>query len=84
MSWKPYSAFRRVSIKIRTVTSRGGGGGEAGVGGRGEGVGGGTEDFRLISIFSSFSKACAWEEGRKIPHRHAGRTGSKARMEAGG
>jgi hypothetical protein len=54
MPWKPYSAFRLVSIKIRTVTSRvagGGGGGE-------------TEDFRLISIFSSFSKACAWEEGR--------------------
>jgi hypothetical protein len=57
MPWKPYSAFRLVSIKIRTVTSRVGGGGEGGVGWE-------TEDFRLISIFSSFSKACAWEEGR--------------------
>jgi hypothetical protein len=70
MPWKPYSSFRRVSIKIRTVTSRVGGGG-----GR---DGGFSSDKYFFKLLKSL-----WEEGRKIPRRHAGRTGSKRAWRQG-
>jgi hypothetical protein len=76
MPWKPYSAFRLVSIKIRTVTSRAWGWG--GDGGGGGGDGGVSSDKYFFKLLKSL-----WEEGRKIPPRHAGRTGSKRAWRQG-
>ena len=71
MSWKPYSAFRRVSIKIRTVTSRGGGGGG--------GDGGFSSDKYFFKLLKSLCMG-----GRKEDPAPSCRTHRiKARMEAG-